>query len=124
MRSDPGLPDPPLVARTHDELAHHGMAQRPPRLGPPPARKDPAPARKSGQGQEEVRSSVELNAFEHGLKLGKERGFIGSTRVDTRPGDQRPPADVDDSDSDCGRGPGPETIPASVRYALGLGAPY
>jgi hypothetical protein len=51
-----------------------------------------------------------LNAFEHGLKLGKERGFIGSTLVDTRPSDQRPPADVDDSDSNCALGLEPVTI--------------
>src|SRR2546430_17253928 len=67
--------------------------------------------------------SAKLNAFEHGLKLGKERGFIGSILVDTRPGEQRPPADVDDSDSGRGLGLGPVTIPARVRYALGLGTP-
>src|SRR5256886_15876315 len=68
--------------------------------------------------------SAKLNAFEHGLKLGKERGFIGSILVDTRPGEQRPPADVDDSDSGRALGLGPVTILGSVRYALGLGAPW
>jgi hypothetical protein len=28
MRSQLGLPDPPLLARTHDELAHHGMGNQ------------------------------------------------------------------------------------------------
>jgi len=28
MRSRPGLPDPPLLARTHDDLAHHGIGNQ------------------------------------------------------------------------------------------------